>query len=254
MKYPVFVMQGGFPGGQVPQMPQSPAGFNPNQPGQMPQTANMASGFESEGSWSKSVKRSRKTKAVTGRIKMSRKELVDYLKQNGVDLLTSATEFQKNGDFIKSSYVIYREYNDYKEPFENFLEKYPDLRATAEFVRDEVSGLQNELQVKTNFDDEYAFLDQSQNSQQFAQMPQNQYPQQQVPNSQYPQQQFAQNPQQYGHQQVKPQQGVQWQNQSPQIQQNPTNYQQPFVDQNQPPQQQNYPNPLHQDQNNLQSQ
>ena len=97
----------------------------------------------------RSVARSNKIKGATSTVIQTRSQLVQYLRQNGLDLWTSAIEFQQTADFIVSSYVIYPKHNNFKEPLGAFLQRYPNLQAVAVAIRDQLRPAAGNMQVVT---------------------------------------------------------------------------------------------------------
>jgi hypothetical protein len=95
----------------------------------------------------RSVARSTKIKSATTSVIQTRSQLVQYLKQNGLDLWTSAVEFQKSHDFIVSSYVIYPKHNNFKEALVEFLKRYPNLQPVAAAIRDQLKSAGPDMQV-----------------------------------------------------------------------------------------------------------
>ncbi len=137
-------------GGGMPQMPVNmPQGglqsgeFVPNQVSNVPGSA------ESQKQWQRSIARAGQIKASTTKIIQTRKQLVDFLKQYNIQLLTSAVEFQQTRDFIASSYVVYLNYNNFKEPLVAFLERYPQMRESAEAVKNNLMSQGVSLNVVT---------------------------------------------------------------------------------------------------------
>jgi len=136
----------------IPQMPQQ---FTPPQgttngldQGQMPQQSNApSSGLEREGTWQKSVRRSKQTRATTKKVIHSRKDLEEFLAHQGIGLLTSAIEFQHSGNFVTASYVVYRNFDNMREPLMDFLQRYPQLKPVVEAIARDVHTLQSDLQI-----------------------------------------------------------------------------------------------------------
>jgi hypothetical protein len=124
-----------------PQMPQQ---------GGSPNMNNYAGGSrEAQGQWAKSVARSAKIKRATKSIIFSRSDFKLYLQKNGMDVFTSAVEFQKTGDFIQSSYIVYLNYNNYQEPLSQFLQRYPNLVIPVSKIKDQLKPVQQDMQVIT---------------------------------------------------------------------------------------------------------
>jgi len=112
------------------------------------QTSNIAPSTERD-RIARSVARGAKIKAAAASVIQNRSQLVSYLRQNGLDLWTSAVEFQKTSDFIVSSYVIYPKHGNFKEPFVNFLQRYPNLLPAAQAIRDSLRPVSSQMQVVT---------------------------------------------------------------------------------------------------------
>lgn len=110
-------------------------------------TAGIAPGQEKLTGWAKSVAKSQTTRAATTTIKFTRSQFKVFLNQNGMDLITSAVEFQKNGDFIFSSYVLYKTHPNIKEPLSLFLKRYPQYQSAAIAIRDHLKPLQANMQI-----------------------------------------------------------------------------------------------------------
>ena len=133
----------------TPQAPQIPSG---NNSGNLPQQSNYAphqESRESQGEFGRSVARSAKIKQATTGIIRTRSQFKQYLLQNGMDLYTSAVEFQQTGDFILSSYAVYLQHNNYKEPLGEFLQRYPNLQVPVMNIRDQLRPMQQSMQVLT---------------------------------------------------------------------------------------------------------
>jgi hypothetical protein len=123
---------------------------NPTTPdsfGQLPTQSNIASGLEKEGTFTRSIQKSRVFKQAAKVVINTRQQLVDYLKQSKLDLLTSSVEFARTGDFITSSYVVYTEYNGYKENLSDFVERFPALRQSVEALREKLRPVQSALNI-----------------------------------------------------------------------------------------------------------
>ena len=88
----------------------------------------------------RSVVRSTKIKSTTTSVIQTRAQLVQYLKQNGLNLWTSFEEFQASHDFIASSYIIYPKHNNFKEPLQAFLDRYPNLKPVAAAIRNQLKS------------------------------------------------------------------------------------------------------------------
>lgn len=97
--------------------------------------------------WSRSVARSVKIKAAATKVINTRAQFKKYLNQNGMDLYTSAVEFQQTKDFIFSSYVIYLNYNGFQEPLSSFLQRYPQLQQPVMQIRDRLRNVADDMEV-----------------------------------------------------------------------------------------------------------
>jgi hypothetical protein len=114
-----------------------------------PNVSNVAPGGEKQSQWSRSVIRSGQIKAATSAVITTRSQFKTYLQQNGMDLFTSAVEFQQNGDFILSSYIIYKNHKNYQEPLASFLQRYPQLQPAVIAIRDKVRPAMANMKVVT---------------------------------------------------------------------------------------------------------
>jgi hypothetical protein len=120
---------------------------NPNMSSSTPNVSSFAPGQETQSQWTRSVARSKTVKKATSTVITTRAEFRAYLQQSGLDLMTSAIEFQESGDFIQSSYVIYPAQNFYKEPLSAFVDRYPTVKLAAESIRDNLRTVQSQMQV-----------------------------------------------------------------------------------------------------------
>ncbi len=116
---------------------------------QTPNQNNISPGQERQKSWGNAVSRSQTTRKGTQTIRSVRAGFQNFLRQNGMDLVTSALEFQENGDFIASSYIIYTNHNNYKVPLGQFLGQYPQFVDSCVQIRDYLRQVQNQIQVNT---------------------------------------------------------------------------------------------------------
>ena len=136
---------------QMPQQnPQIPSGGGQNS--NFPQQNNYAprqENRETQNQFARSLQRSAKIKQATSSIIRTRSEFKQYLLQNGMDLYTSAIEFQQTGDFILSSYVVYLNHNNYKEQLMQFLQRYPSLQQAVVNIRDQLRNSQQNMEVLT---------------------------------------------------------------------------------------------------------
>jgi hypothetical protein len=114
----------------------------------IPNQSNIGGGAENrENAISNSVARSHGIKTATTSIISTRSEFVDYLKKSGLDLLTSAVEFQKTGDFIQSSYIVYRQHNNQKEPLKLFIDRYPQLQDSITQINNSLKAVQTQMNI-----------------------------------------------------------------------------------------------------------
>jgi hypothetical protein len=135
----------------TPNIPRS-APANVSSGPQLPNQGNVAGGFEqSPNTFSKSVQRSKVIKKTTSSIISSREDFAMYLRKSRLDLLTSAIIFQETGDFINSSYIVYMDHNNTKEPLALFLQRYPDLLEPIQKINESLKPLQSSLQIKTSY-------------------------------------------------------------------------------------------------------
>jgi hypothetical protein len=135
----------------TPNIPRS----NPSAPSNGPQQPNQSNvagaGFEqSPNTFSKSVQRSKVIKKATSGIISSREDFTLYLRKSRLDLLTSAVIFQETGDFIESSYIVYLDHNNTKEPLASFLQRYPNLLEPIQKINDSLKPLQSSLQIRSS--------------------------------------------------------------------------------------------------------
>lgn len=114
-----------------------------------PNVSNVAPTSEKQSQWARSVARSAQIKSATTAVITTRSQFKTYLQQNGMDLFTSAVEFQQNGDFILSSYVLYKNYRNYQEPLSSFLQRYPQLQQAVIAIRDRLRPASANMKVLT---------------------------------------------------------------------------------------------------------
>ncbi len=118
-----------------------------------PNLSNVVSSKESQGQWAKSVSRSRKIRSATNTVIKTRSQFKTYLQQNGLDLYTSAVEFQNTGNFIASSYVCYLNHNNYLEPLNSFLSRHPHLQQPVMQIAQSLVSASKDMQVVTKRDE-----------------------------------------------------------------------------------------------------
>ena len=112
-----------------------------------PNQSNYGPRQEKQAAWGRAIARSQSTKTASKTIKSARASFVAFLNQNGMNLLTSAVEFARCGDFIKSSYIIYTRHDDFRQPLEQFLQQYPQYLNGVIQIRDFLRQTQNQVQV-----------------------------------------------------------------------------------------------------------
>jgi hypothetical protein len=132
----------------VPQF-QAPNQGGPNSFNNNPQFNNTGPGQESQSQWTRSVARSAQIRGATSAVIKTRGQFKAYLQSNGMDLYTSAVEFQHTGDFIMSSYIVYTNFNNYKEPLASFLQRYPGMQQPVIAIRDSLITVKGSMQVIT---------------------------------------------------------------------------------------------------------
>lgn len=125
----------------------APPPQNSNESPSAPNQSNYGPGQEKQAAWGRAIARSQSTKAASKTIKSARASFVAFLNQNGMNLLTSAVEFARSGDFIKSSYIIYTRHDDFRQPLEQFLQQYPQYTDGVIQIRDFLRQTQNQIQV-----------------------------------------------------------------------------------------------------------
>ncbi len=118
---------------------------DPNNLGNIPSSVNQVSGFEKKNDFARSVQKSRVLKKSTKMVINTREQLTAYLRQSNLDLLTSSVEFKETGDFIISSYVVYKDHNNFKENLSVFIERYPTLKPAVEAIRDMLKPVQGQF-------------------------------------------------------------------------------------------------------------
>jgi len=133
-------------------MSQEFANFAPPPPNNIESSGNMPNqsnspGQEKETTWSRAVVKSQNTRKGSKTIKSARASFVAFLNQNGMNLLTSAVEFARNGDFIASSYIIYTRHDDFRQPLGEFLNQYPQYMDGVIQIRDFLRQTQNQIQI-----------------------------------------------------------------------------------------------------------
>ncbi len=131
----------------MPQFTPPQAGGDPNNTNSAPNISNSGPRQESQSQWSRSVSRGKAVKKATSTVINTRSELVSFFRKSGLDLMTSAVEFQANGDFIQSSYVIYPQQNNFKESLSDFLLRYPTIKPAATTINERLKSVQSQMQV-----------------------------------------------------------------------------------------------------------
>lgn len=97
-------------------------------------TTNTFRSGESRESFQQSANKARAIRSHVTKVITSREELAKYLLQYGLQLLTSAVEYEQTSDFIASSYILYMKHNNYLEPLKVFLERFPDYQASIDVI------------------------------------------------------------------------------------------------------------------------
>lgn len=87
----------------------------------------------------RSVAKSHKVRSTTTTIINSREEFVEFLRKNGMDLLTSWVEFNNSKDFILSSTIIFP--NGATESLTDFLDRYKELAEPVSKIRDSLKSV-----------------------------------------------------------------------------------------------------------------
>ncbi len=116
-----------------------------------PNQVGMSPSQEREKRHRQMVSNSHSIRKASAKIITTRQEFKEYLMNQGLDLLTSAIEFQKTGDFILSSWVIYPKHQDFKEPLGEFLLRYPQLQQAAKLIREALKPFQKDIKVVGTF-------------------------------------------------------------------------------------------------------
>ena len=130
----------------VPQNIPQNGSENPSLPNQ-----SNAPGQEKQAAWGRAIARSQSTKSASKTIKSARASFVAFLNQNGMNLLTSAVEFARSGDFIQSSYIIYTRHDDFRQPLVEFLQQHPQYSEGVIQIRDFLRQTQNQVEVGNYF-------------------------------------------------------------------------------------------------------
>lgn len=134
-------------------MPNDFSGFIP------PNGQNMGGNFNQSGAergvekLQQNIRQAKHIRSTLGHVVHSRASLVATLKQWNIDLVTSAKELDETGDFVTSSYVIYRNHNDFKETLFSFLQRYPDFAAQIKQIEDSAQNVKGKIglnDVKTS--------------------------------------------------------------------------------------------------------
>jgi hypothetical protein len=118
---------------------------DPNNLGNMPSSVNQVSGFERQNNFARSVQKSRAVKQAARIVITTREELTNYLRQSNLDLLTSSVEFKETGDFVASSYVVYKDHNNFKENLSIFIERYPALKPAVQAIAEKLRPSQSQF-------------------------------------------------------------------------------------------------------------
>lgn len=126
-----------------PSIPQSfrPPSINNTNPNTSNQNNYTPNNLESNEAY-KVVSKAKKTRQATQLIINTRLGFKKYLQQQSLDLVTSAIDFRKTGDFILSSYIVYKNHNNHKESLLEFLKRYPQLHQPVIQIRDNLKSSQ----------------------------------------------------------------------------------------------------------------
>ena len=116
-----------------------------------PNQVGMSPSQEREKRQKQMVSNARSIRKATTKIISTRQEFKEYLIAQGLDLLTSAIEFQRTGDFILSSWVIYPKHNNFKESLGEFIIRYPKLQQSAKLIRDALKPFQRDIKIMGSF-------------------------------------------------------------------------------------------------------
>lgn len=115
---------------------------------------NPKSSVEKEGSFTRSLSRSKSVKHATKFVIHTRKDLQEFLAKQNIKLITSALEYQQTQDFIQSSYVVFEKYKDHQESLKEFLERYPQLKETVEQINQKLKKADTAKFLQVNISDE----------------------------------------------------------------------------------------------------
>ena len=135
---------------QMPQVPQQPAtNFNnPNQPGNSDagQNYNNRASSTEQQKLQRSVARGRKNAGALRAAIQTRSQREQWLKQFGLQLLTSSIELQLSRDFINSSLVSYP--NGVRVPLAIFLKQAdPVISDIANQINQNMLGIASNLEI-----------------------------------------------------------------------------------------------------------
>jgi hypothetical protein len=113
-----------------------------------PNLSNTGGGKESrEQSFGRSVAKSASIKEATGVVIATRQDFANYLAKGGLRLLTSALIFEKTGDFVESSFVVYPQSKNAQEPLAKFLLRYPNLVEAVGAINEALKPVQGQMTI-----------------------------------------------------------------------------------------------------------
>lgn len=129
---------------QMPSMPNNFSGFVP------PNGQNMGGNFDHKMENGaeripQTVRQAQNIRSTVGQVINSRAHFVSILKQWNIDVVTSAKELDETGDFISSSYIIYRAHRDYKENLSSFLQRYPDFLPQIQVIENQMQYVKGKI-------------------------------------------------------------------------------------------------------------
>lgn len=110
-------------------MPLNTPRFNPNTAPSAPNVSNTPGGVESRSeSFRKSVAAAAQVRATVNTVINTREDLVQMLRNNGLDLRTKMALYRETNDFVAASVVLYPAHKNQSEPLAQFIERYPEIK------------------------------------------------------------------------------------------------------------------------------
>lgn len=82
----------------------------------------------------KTVRASKKVRVSTNKIIRTRADFKKYLLKYGMDIITSAIEFNRTTSFKYSSYIVYLKHDNKREKLISFLTRYPQFKETVDAI------------------------------------------------------------------------------------------------------------------------